>query len=101
MVLRKRDRSFAKGHGQVLNLRAIPQFAKSYYYLLSKSIVTRWFLYIFPIMVVSDRGVQRAIACPTNVLFAQLLWIPGIVWLAGVRHARVWGVNLVSRRVPL
>jgi hypothetical protein len=26
----------------------------------------------------------------------QLLWIPGIVWLAGVRDARVWGVNLVS-----
>jgi hypothetical protein len=27
----------------------------------------------------------------------QLLWIPGIVWLAGVRDARVWGVNLVSQ----
>jgi hypothetical protein len=26
----------------------------------------------------------------------QLLWIPGIVWLAGVRHAAVWNVPLVS-----
>ncbi|KAJ9125076.1 hypothetical protein QFC22_000029 [Naganishia vaughanmartiniae] len=25
----------------------------------------------------------------------KLLWIPGIVWLAGVRDARVWGVNLL------
>ncbi len=32
---------------------ATRQLAKSYYYLLSKSIITRWFLYIFPILVVS------------------------------------------------
>ncbi|KAJ9104747.1 hypothetical protein QFC19_003888 [Naganishia cerealis] len=25
----------------------------------------------------------------------KLLWIPGIIWLAGVRHARVWGVDLL------
>lgn len=51
------------------------KIANAYLYLLNKSIVSRWFLYIFPVLV--------------------LLWIPGIIWCAGVRDARIWGVNLL------
>ena len=29
------------------------KFARGYFYLLNKSIITRWFLYIFPVLVVS------------------------------------------------
>lgn len=32
------------------------KLAKGYYYLLSSSIVTRWLLYILPILVVSMRA---------------------------------------------
>ena len=35
------------------------KFAKGYFYLLNKSIVTRWFLYIFPILVVSPGSCRR------------------------------------------
>lgn len=51
------------------------KFAKGYFYLLNKSIITRWFLYIVPILV--------------------LLWVPGIVYLAGVKSAKIWTTNLL------
>lgn len=72
---------FNTAHSSVEQLRfaegdvGTSKLAKSYYYLLSKSIITRWFLYIFPILV--------------------LLWVPGIVWLAGVKSAAVWSVPLL------
>ncbi|KAI0699236.1 hypothetical protein BC835DRAFT_1268062 [Cytidiella melzeri] len=46
-----------------------------YNYLLNVSIVTRWFLFIVPVM--------------------GIIWIPGIVGLTTVPTATIWGVKLV------
>ncbi|EIN11813.1 hypothetical protein PUNSTDRAFT_61874 [Punctularia strigosozonata HHB-11173 SS5] len=55
----------------------IPQnrFARFYHYLLAASIVTRWTLFIVPVLV--------------------LLWIPGILGLTAFPHAAIWGVKLM------
>jgi hypothetical protein len=79
------------------------KFARGYFYLLNKSIITRWFLYIVPVLVVSRSWIERGWdetggltvrSCLVSAL--QLLWIPGIVWLAGARGAKIWSTNLVS-----
>jgi len=49
--------------------------SKFYNYLLNVSIVTRWFLFIVPILAV--------------------LWIPAILQLTTYPNAEVWGVNLL------
>ncbi|KAK2463270.1 hypothetical protein APHAL10511_004925 [Amanita phalloides] len=51
------------------------KFAKFYHYLLNLSIVTRWFLFIVPIL--------------------GILWIPGILGLTTFPHAHIWGVKLI------
>lgn len=48
---------------------------KVYNYLLNVSIITRWTLYIIPILA--------------------LLWIPGILSFTAYPHATVWGVRLL------
>ncbi|KAF9475543.1 hypothetical protein BDN70DRAFT_813949, partial [Pholiota conissans] len=49
--------------------------AKVYTYLISVSIVTRWILFIVPIL--------------------GLVWIPGILGLTTFPHASIWGVRLI------
>ncbi|KDQ53484.1 hypothetical protein JAAARDRAFT_209850 [Jaapia argillacea MUCL 33604] len=51
------------------------KFSKLYNYLLNVSIVTRWILFIVPVMAI--------------------LWIPGILGLTTFPHAEVWGVKLL------
>ncbi|KAF8658295.1 hypothetical protein AX16_002066 [Volvariella volvacea WC 439] len=51
------------------------RFSKLYHYLLNVSIITRWFLFIVPVLA--------------------LLWIPGIVGLTTFPEAKIWGVNLL------
>lgn len=48
---------------------------KFYNYLLNVSIVTRWLLFIVPVMA--------------------LLWIPGIIGLTTFPNATIWGVKLI------
>ncbi|KAG9080476.1 hypothetical protein FRC06_006530, partial [Ceratobasidium sp. 370] len=50
------------------------KLARSYHYLLNLSIVTRWFLFIVPVL--------------------GLLWIPGIVQLTAVPKANIWSIAL-------
>ncbi|KAH8827980.1 Mechanosensitive ion channel-domain-containing protein [Flagelloscypha sp. PMI_526] len=50
--------------------------ARFYHYLLNASVLTRWVLFILPVM--------------------GIIWIPAILQLTGVApHARVWGVPLL------
>ncbi|KAJ7045534.1 Mechanosensitive ion channel-domain-containing protein [Mycena alexandri] len=50
--------------------------SKLYHYLLNVSIVSRWILFIVPVMAI--------------------IWIPGILVLAGTApHAEVWGIGLL------
>lgn len=51
------------------------QFVKVYNYLLNVSVITRWVLYIVPILA--------------------LLWIPGILSFTAYPNATVWGVRLL------
>ncbi|TFK54216.1 hypothetical protein OE88DRAFT_1624688 [Heliocybe sulcata] len=51
------------------------KFSRLYNYLLNVSIVTRWAIFIIPVMA--------------------LLWIPGILGLTTFPHAEVWGVRLI------
>ncbi|WWD17790.1 hypothetical protein CI109_102232 [Kwoniella shandongensis] len=51
------------------------KLSRLYYWLLNRGIVVRWLMYIIP--------------------FLALLWIPGIVGLAGVENAYVWHVDLL------
>lgn len=55
----------------------LPQnrFSKLYNYLLNVSIITRWALFIIPVLAI--------------------LWIPGIVGLTTARNATIWGVLLM------
>ncbi|KAH9920051.1 Mechanosensitive ion channel-domain-containing protein [Fomitopsis serialis] len=50
-------------------------FVKFYNYLLNVSIITRWFLYIIPVL--------------------GMLWIPGILSFTAYPNATVWGVRLL------
>ncbi|KAG8747159.1 hypothetical protein FRC10_002208 [Ceratobasidium sp. 414] len=50
------------------------RLARAYHYLLNFSIITRWILYIVPVLA--------------------LLWIPGIVQLTTVPKANIWSVLL-------
>lgn len=50
------------------------RLSRFYNYLLNLSIVTRWFLYIVPVLAI--------------------LWIPGIVQLTAVPTANIWSVIL-------
>ncbi|KAL6310327.1 Mechanosensitive ion channel-domain-containing protein [Sparassis latifolia] len=50
-------------------------FSKLYNYLLNASIVTRWIVFIIPVL--------------------GLLWIPGILGLTKYPHATIWGVKLM------
>ncbi|KAL0072385.1 hypothetical protein AAF712_000148 [Marasmius tenuissimus] len=49
--------------------------AKFYHYLLNVSIVTRWFLFIVPVMAI--------------------LWIPGILQFTSKPNGEIWGVKLL------
>ncbi|KAK8866012.1 hypothetical protein IAR55_001163 [Kwoniella newhampshirensis] len=51
------------------------KLSRFYYWALNRGIIVRWLIYIIPILV--------------------LLWIPGIVGLAGVKGAYVWHVDLL------
>ncbi|PSR78148.1 hypothetical protein PHLCEN_2v7557 [Hermanssonia centrifuga] len=51
------------------------RFAKFYNYLLNVSIVTRWFLFIVPVM--------------------GLVWIPGILQFTTFPNGEIWGVKLL------
>ncbi|KZT26735.1 hypothetical protein NEOLEDRAFT_1131748 [Neolentinus lepideus HHB14362 ss-1] len=51
------------------------KFARLYNYLLNVSIVTRWAIFIIPVIA--------------------LLWIPGILGLTTFPNAEIWGVHLV------
>ncbi|GLB37046.1 putative mechanosensitive ion channel [Lyophyllum shimeji] len=51
------------------------KFVKLYNYLLNVSIVTRWLLFIVPVL--------------------GILWIPGILNLTTFPNAKVWGVKLI------
>ncbi|EPQ57543.1 hypothetical protein GLOTRDRAFT_74415 [Gloeophyllum trabeum ATCC 11539] len=51
------------------------KFSRLYNYLLNVSIVTRWAIFILPVMA--------------------LVWIPGILGLTTFPHAEIWGVRLV------
>ncbi|KAI0785645.1 Mechanosensitive ion channel-domain-containing protein [Abortiporus biennis] len=51
------------------------KFARFYNYLLNVSIITRWFLFIIPVLA--------------------LLWIPGIVGFTTFPNAAIWGVHLI------
>ncbi|KAI0768432.1 hypothetical protein BC629DRAFT_1583550 [Irpex lacteus] len=55
----------------------LPQnkFVKFYNYLLNVSIITRWFLFIVPLMAI--------------------IWIPGILGLTTAPKATIWGVKLL------
>ncbi|KAJ3575123.1 hypothetical protein NP233_g1300 [Leucocoprinus birnbaumii] len=50
-------------------------FAKFYHYLLNVSIVTRWIIFIIPVL--------------------GLLWIPGILSLTVFPNANIWGTRLI------
>ncbi len=54
---------------------SLPQFVKFYNYLLNVSIITRWFLFIVPLMAI--------------------IWIPGILGLTTAPKATIWGVKLL------
>ncbi|KDQ51186.1 hypothetical protein JAAARDRAFT_41454 [Jaapia argillacea MUCL 33604] len=51
------------------------KFSRMYNYLLNVSIVTRWLLFIIPVLAI--------------------LWIPGILGLTSFPNAKVWGVPLM------
>ncbi|KAI0051242.1 hypothetical protein FA95DRAFT_1485872 [Auriscalpium vulgare] len=51
------------------------KISRIYNYLLNVSIVTRWMLFIVPVLAI--------------------IWIPGIIGLTSGRHAEIWGVRLV------
>ncbi|KAI0344847.1 hypothetical protein BDW22DRAFT_1326420 [Trametopsis cervina] len=51
------------------------RFIKFYNYLLNVSIITRWLLFITPVM--------------------GLIWIPGIFGLTSAQHATIWGTKLL------
>ncbi|KGB77411.1 serine/threonine protein kinase [Cryptococcus deuterogattii 99/473] len=50
------------------------KFSRLYYWALNKGIAVRWAMYILPVLI--------------------LFWIPGIIFYAGVRDAKVWTVTL-------
>ncbi|KIL66205.1 hypothetical protein M378DRAFT_186034 [Amanita muscaria Koide BX008] len=51
------------------------KLVKFYHFLLNLSVITRWFLFIVPVL--------------------GILWIPGIFQLTIFPNAKVWGVNLL------
>lgn len=51
------------------------KFAKFYHYLLNISIITRWFLFIVPVL--------------------GILWIPGILGLTTFPNAHIWDIRLL------
>ncbi|KAI4526439.1 hypothetical protein K525DRAFT_259127 [Schizophyllum commune Loenen D] len=51
------------------------RFSRLYHYLLNVSVVTRWILFIVPVMAI--------------------IWIPGILHFTELPDATVWGVNLL------
>ncbi|WVN85447.1 uncharacterized protein L203_100593 [Cryptococcus depauperatus CBS 7841] len=50
------------------------KISKLYYWALNQGIVVRWAMYIIPVLI--------------------LFWIPGIVYYAGVKSAKIWEVTL-------
>ncbi|ODO11764.1 hypothetical protein I350_00548 [Cryptococcus amylolentus CBS 6273] len=50
------------------------KFSRLYYWALNKGIAFRWAMYIIPVLI--------------------LLWVPGIVYYAGVDSAKIWAVTL-------
>ncbi|ORX36049.1 Mechanosensitive ion channel-domain-containing protein [Kockovaella imperatae] len=51
------------------------KFSRLYYWLINKSIIIRWILYIVPVLAI--------------------LWIPGIVGLTAAPNGKVWDVKLI------
>ncbi|OWZ32002.1 serine/threonine protein kinase [Cryptococcus neoformans var. grubii Br795] len=71
---------FSPKNASVENLRfaegdvGTNKFSRLYYWALNKGIVVRWAMYIIPVLI--------------------LFWIPGIIFYAGLRDAKVWTVTL-------
>ncbi|KAI0063682.1 hypothetical protein BV25DRAFT_1801709 [Artomyces pyxidatus] len=65
------EQHLAFAEGDIPNTK----ISRLYNYLLNASIVTRWTLFIVPVLI--------------------LFWIPGIVGLTSARKATIWGVRLI------